>query len=252
MELLSLTDSELTDLVSLAAVNRLEAVRMHFPERDEDLQPPLGLLDSDAMPRLTSLALSSPRRPLPPAVLIRAVHCLYRLESLDLGGCYLGIAAMTSLAPLPSMLGVKRLDLTNRIGGIYSPQFQIEGVRAIADSPYCVDLLELNLWGNRIGTQGLSILLEWPRTSQLRALNLGVNHLRDRDVERLVSSPAVSNLVRLNLEGNAIGNEGIEAILHSRYLGRLKELAVDRLPGVDLNIWRHLQNRLGFGLNPDG
>jgi uncharacterized protein (TIGR02996 family) len=107
-----------------------------------------------------------------------------RLTELSLHRVYAGLddAAMLALARSASMAGLTHLDLADS-------EMQPATAKALAQSPYLNQLIELNLAGCVVGAEddaqrveGWLPLMESPNLSQLRRLGVGVTLVRDEPI----------------------------------------------------------------------
>jgi hypothetical protein len=119
---------------------------------------------------------------------------------------------------LQNCILVSSLDLSNN-------KINVEGVTAIANSPYLSNLTFLNLSNNDdIGDEGATAIANSPYLSNLTFLNLSNNDIEDEGVRAIANSPNLINLTSLNLSNNVIRDEGVTAIANSPYLSNLTSL----------------------------
>jgi uncharacterized protein (TIGR02996 family) len=155
-----------------------------------------------------------------------------------------------SLAGLPILARVTRLDLSNNTGvhnrfdrlfyngGLRNlTSLTLRNVRVWGDDlprwpmiPGFPKLTHLDLSGNPIGDDGLGVLAEHPGFASVRALILrgdgqeSYDLIGDEGLIRLVRSPIAAGLVQLDLTDNDVSDIGIEALAASAEFSQLKEL----------------------------
>jgi uncharacterized protein (TIGR02996 family) len=103
------------------------------------------------------------------------------------------------------------------------------GVRALAGCPGVAGLTDLSLDRRddrlpRVGDEGAKALADSPYLVNLRRLELAHHDLTAEGARALAASPYLRSLVRLNLDDNPIGLEGAEALVSSTRLESLCEL----------------------------
>jgi uncharacterized protein (TIGR02996 family) len=99
------------------------------------------------------------------------------------------------------------------------------GLEELANSPHRDRLTTLDVYGNRIGARGASLLRAFPNLAALQASNLGAG------VSTLMSSPHLRSLRSLWLEMPSHKQMGVEALAACPYLSGLRalELTSNRL-----------------------
>ena len=112
---------------------------------------------------------------------------------------------LTEVANCERLSGLTRLDLFgNRIGP--------EGLKQLLASPFLANLRELGLGRNGLGTPGIGELLNWRGREKIRRLDLQGNGLLADDVHRLFGSSKWPELSGLVLSENALGPKSVESL----------------------------------------
>jgi uncharacterized protein (TIGR02996 family) len=86
-------------------------------------------------------------------------------------------------------------------------------VEALADCSLLERVAALDLSGNRVGDDGLAVLMESPHLGRVRRLNLSSNRILPAGIDSLVGARSLGELVSLDLSYNRVG------ILGARSLG---------------------------------
>lgn len=166
-----------------------------------------------------------------PLVMACASH--ERLESVELRG---GTLRSGDLAQLMSGPQARRLRAVRVYGGV-----QEEDLLALAESPHCGALQELDLGSCRPGQAGALALVSSPHLESLRSLRLSYGHLGgglaaamaaawtlpalrelhltrcelgDAGLEALTQQPLLRHVVRWGLSGNGLGPAAARALSH--------------------------------------
>jgi uncharacterized protein (TIGR02996 family) len=85
-------------------------------------------------------------------------------------------------------------------------------VRLLVECPALTRLVNLDLSGNGIGSDGVQALAVSPYLTRLTTLNLSQCRIGDRGARALAESPLLSRLVDLDLSDNDIGPGGVRAL----------------------------------------
>jgi len=83
-----------------------------------------------------------------------------------------------------------------------NPQVNVDGVRAIVDSPLAERLEQLTLAFQVFRDEGVKLLASASRLTHLRMLDLSHNDLTDAGANALAAAPNLAGLQRLNLRGH--------------------------------------------------
>ncbi len=104
----------------------------------------------------------------------------------------------------------------------------LEGIRALARSPFLGRLYRLNLTGSHFGDAGMKALVESPLADSLGHVSFPNKGLTDVSIEWLVNSPLFPRLqgTQLNLMMNQIGDAGLRILAESKKLMRFSELVL--------------------------
>jgi uncharacterized protein (TIGR02996 family) len=182
---------------------------------DEDVE---ALAGSPYVEQLTTLALSSARRPLSD-VAVRALagsQRLRQLTTLHLGGCRLEARGLTALGESRTLVRLRRLDL--------QPDSDIlrSHARDLLGGPLARRLRELSVEGGSIGTAGLSALAGQRTTLALWRLAFDLAPDEAPAWDALLTQGALRRLTQLTLGNLARG--ALPALATSGRLPRLRSL----------------------------
>lgn len=148
-------------------------------------------------------------------VMAALASCPYltRVRALDLEKNDLGDEEVETLVSSPSLTSLTMLLLwCNRVGDA--------AVAALAHAEL-PQLNRLDLSGNSVGDEGITVLARSPLLGRLRLLDLTNNRVGDPGALALAASPHAAGLGWLDLSKNPIGPAG-QSALRERYAGRVQ------------------------------
>lgn len=135
-------------------------------------------------------------------------HYLPHLREFHADGGVIDDVALEIFAQDGNMKNLERLNL-------YNNKISSQGVRFLALSPNLIRLKGLFLGQNGIGDEG-AIYFAYPTFPVLERLNLGYNPISDESVVPILSSPYRGALVSLTIWGTEITKESIKAAYDHR------------------------------------
>src|SRR5262249_18821200 len=109
------------------------------------------------------------------------------------------------------------------LGGV--SYYGTKGLKALAKAPWLPGLVELDLFGFKLGTEGVKALAAAPLTG-VRNLELAHSKLDDTRVFALLEATWLGGLLKLDLSTNAIGSAGATALVEAPQLDGLLHLRV--------------------------
>jgi uncharacterized protein (TIGR02996 family) len=112
----------------------------------------------------------------------------------------------------------------------------------LLELPELVRITHLDLFGDRIGDEGASLLAISSRWRLLSVLHLGFNNITNAGVRALAESSHFPRLTTLDLRNNPVGDDGARALLASSHLPQLKAVCLDGV-GLSPEIARRLRER---------
>lgn len=130
-----------------------------------------------------------------------------------------GYECVNAIAGCPNVASWRELDLICPVG--------VEGVEALASSPYLANLESLSIFDGSVGESGLYALLRSPYMKNLRQLSFTNTTFSNTSIKRLLESPTLANLRYLGLSSNRLAFDVKEA-LKSRF-GKRYNAGCDRL-----------------------
>lgn len=230
------------------------------------------LLESNALPNLTHLDLSSWRKTMflcadpfnPPEIRLTSLTHLnlsnnffesektllniiqspafHNLKSLNLQGIsidqnpnlQLSQTALDALSTaFKSMPKLEELDLSMAV----QPQ---ESWEKLFSSPHLAQLTSLRLGHSSIRQEDFQKLAENPALSNLKTLEAPSSNLTDQALQSLATSPHLKSLTSLNLKDNKIGQTGIQALLKAPWIHQLSQLNLDNNHQLNQTTLAHL------------
>lgn len=145
-----------------------------------------------------------------------------RLRSLLFVGSRLGDAGFKALCDSPHLNRLRSLTVGR-------DSLSIHAARAFADRTGLPALTELDLGGsNRIGPDGVLIMVTSKNTGRLRKLNLDGNGIADYGVEAICRQSHMSNLTHLDVSGNLLSDRSAFALAQAPHLNSLEQLLLTR------------------------
>ena len=167
---------------------------------------------------IRQLLLERPRYGAPPAPPLdpnRLAACpeLARVKSLNVD--LTDGDALAALLGSPHLTNLTSLRLRVGDGG---------NLPALLHATKWTGLTALDLGANRLGLDGLQMLLEWWRFPAVTALRLNTDDLDSACADALSRSPVLGQLKALDLSYNNLGSAGAAALARSPYVGGLESL----------------------------
>ncbi len=99
-----------------------------------------------------------------------------------------------------------------------------EGIQILVSSPVLPKVDYLHLGSNDLGDEGIKILAQADLFSEVKTLNLECNGITAEGAKALAQSPFLTKVEYLNLVDNRVGDEGALAIANSDNLSNLNYL----------------------------
>jgi uncharacterized protein (TIGR02996 family) len=102
---------------------------------------------------------------------------------------------------------------------------------------------ELDLSGNRLGTEFVEQLSQCSWCSQLESLDLSQNRILDQGAQILAASPYFTSLCKLELRRNHLSNPAVTSLVRAPWFGQLVELDLSENHGITFYSWQTLMLR---------
>jgi Leucine-rich repeat (LRR) protein len=183
--------------------------------------------DVPDLPRLKRLDIS--HNALPPGVLpllpiAILSSCMSELVSLNLAHTALTLGDLRAVCESFSLPALHELNLNGN-------RLTHEAVSVLGQGQLLSQLETLHLSSNLLGDAGALMIRDWPSATRLTRLGLGHNQIFGSGAQALAKAQALDELVSLDLFGNISCDSGVAALASSFHLSQLRTLNL-RFNGV--------------------
>lgn len=140
-----------------------------------------------------------------------------------------GVTGWSDTTYEPNVPGIVKVPQLEQIGVLKMSSLSLsaEDLKAVAASPYLINLTELDFSYNKIGAEGAAAVGQSTTLKRLRVLELRGCEIGEAGAVALARSANLATLIKLNLGANAIGPKGTATLAASPHLKNLQILLLD-------------------------